>query len=240
VFAAVHGTVWFAAIRPLFMERCHVPKAQRRTSQPPTLRRHFSKLSRAQLIFSLLAVLVVCSLVATTVGTAVYDDLRGTSGSTDVNPANANSSDDPVLDQMRTAAQASPNDPATLVALANYLANTGATEEAILWYEKAIALTPDNNDLRLDFGIALAKGEKYADAEVQFKKVIAANPKYAQAFLSLGQLYLNWIPPRDADAIAAFNTVIALDPRSVIADRARDELARIVPASPVASPAGTP
>ena len=43
--SAGHGTVYVGVTRPRFMERRHVPKTQRRTSKPPTLRRHFSKLS---------------------------------------------------------------------------------------------------------------------------------------------------------------------------------------------------
>jgi Flp pilus assembly protein TadD len=196
-------------------------------------------LSRTQAIFSILAVVVVCSLVATTLGAAVYDGLRGT-GSSDNSDLSANSSDDPVLAQMRAEARASPDDPTTLAALANYLANTGNTDEAIVWYEKATALTPNDADLRLDFGIALTKGEKYKDAEVQIQKAIALVPNYAQAYLSLGELYLNWIPPRDGDAIAAFNKAISIDPASVVAQRAQEEMSRIVGASPVASPRATP
>lgn len=184
---------------------------------------------------------VVCSLVATTLGAAVYDGLRGGgSGSNSSQTLNGNSSNDPVLAQMRADAQASPNDPATLAALANYLANTGNTDEATIWYDKAVALSPDDADLRLDFGIALAKGNKYSDAEIQFQKSIALAPNYAQAYLSLGELYLNWVPPRDADAIAAFNKAIAIDPTSVVAQRAREDMARIVGATPVASPNATP
>jgi tetratricopeptide (TPR) repeat protein len=198
-------------------------------------------LSRAQAIFSILAVVVVCSLVATTLGAAVYDGLRGGgSGSDNSQTLNGNSSSDPVLEQMRADAQASPNDPATLAALANYLANTGNTDEATIWYDKAVALTPNDPDLRVDFGIALAKGDKYADAEIQFQKAIALLPNYAQAYLSLGELYLNWVPPRDADAIAAFNKAISIDPTSVVAQRAREDMARNVGASPVASPNATP
>lgn len=212
----------------------------RRPAKSPTFRKHLGRLSRTQAIFSILAVVVVCSLVATTLGAAVYDGLRGSGGSSGSSDLNANSSDDPVLEQMRADAQASPNDPGTLAALANYLANTGNTDEAIVWYEKATALTPNDADLRLDFGIALTKGEKYKDAEVQLQKAIELTPNYAQAYLSLGELYLNWIPPRDADAIAAFNKAIAIDPTSVVAQRAQEELSRVVGASPVASPRATP
>ncbi|MBN9011976.1 MAG: tetratricopeptide repeat protein, partial [Rhizobiales bacterium] len=166
--------------------------------------------------------------------------LRGSGSNTNSDLSANSSSNDPVLAQMRAAAQASPNDPTTLAALANYLANTGNTDEAIVWYEKATALSPDDPNLRLDFGIALTKGSKYTDAEVQLQKAIALLPNYAQAYLSLGELYLNWIPPRDADAIAAFNKAIAIDPTSVVAQRAQEEMSRIVGASPVASPKATP
>ena len=197
-------------------------------------------MTRSQRIFSILAVVVVFSLVVGAAGTAIWDDLRNSSSGDTNQASTGNSANDPILDEMRADANANPNDSATLAALANYLANTGQTDEAIIWYQKAIDLTPDDSDLRLDFGIALAKGEKYADAEVQFKKVLAAIPTYAQAYLSLGQLYLDWIPPREADAISAFHSAISIDPTSVVADRARDEIARIVPATPGASPGATP
>jgi tetratricopeptide (TPR) repeat protein len=216
-----------------------LPKYQQRPSKPPSFRKRFSRMSRAQASFSILALLVVCSLVATTVGTAIYDDLRN-SNSNDPQTVDSSSSSDPVLEKMRADVQASPNDPAALAGLANYLANTGSADEAIVWYEKAIALKPDGYTMRLDFALALSKGQKYADAEVQFKKVITAVPNYAQAYLSLGQLYLNWIPPRDADAIAAFNSAISIDPTSVVADRAREELSRLVGATPAASPSAPP
>src|SRR5262249_30473392 len=89
--------------------------------------------------------------------------------------------------------------------------------------------------LRLDFARSLAVGDKRPDAEVQYKKVIEAQPANAQAWFGLGQLYAAWVPARTDDAIAAYEKAIQADPTSFVAERAGEELSSLGVASPVSA-----
>jgi cytochrome c-type biogenesis protein CcmH/NrfG len=184
---------------------------------------------------TLLGLLVVCSLLAGTVGSAVFDLLDDSGGNE--NASTLNETDD--LEQsLRDQIAADPNDAAAMAALANLLANSGYLTEAIQWYEKAIAARPDDVALRLDFARSLADGGKQRDAEVQFRRVLEADPENADAHFYLGELYRNWQPPRTDEAIAEYRRVLDLRPDSFLAQRAREALVTLGAATPTAS--GTP
>lgn len=205
--------------------------SNREPRRPPIARR-LRRISRAQSIFSILAILVVCALVGTAVGSPLLDALTNQNES---NPIDVTDKTDDVLTQLQKAANDNPKDSAALANLGNYLANTGRIEEAIGWYEKALTLTPADTALRLDFARSLANGEKREDAEIQFMKVLAAEPNNAQGRLSLGELYARWIPPRRAQAMTEFQAVISLDRTSYLAERAKQELGSLGAATPAAA-----
>jgi cytochrome c-type biogenesis protein CcmH/NrfG len=204
-------------------------------------------MGRAQVAFIVLAMLMVCSLVAGFVGPAVIDAI--------VNADSSQSVDQPPSDDQGAKLEASlrkdvkdhPDDPQAMANLATYLSNTGKSEEAIGWYERALSLNPDDTELRLVFARTLADGHKSADAELQFQKVIAADPHNPQAHYYLAELYRAWDPPRKADAIKEYQRVIAVGPDTYVADQSREQLialgaatpaASATPATPAASPAG--
>ncbi|HET7056645.1 MAG TPA: tetratricopeptide repeat protein [Thermomicrobiales bacterium] len=188
--------------------------------------------------FNMLAIVVVLAMVVGAVGVAVFDGLLS-GGSNDkpltVDPAES----DPVEQQYRDKIAKDPNDVAAMSALANYLGNTGKIEEAITWYEKALTITPDDMDLRLDFASALASGGKMRDSELQYKKVVAAQPQNAFAMLGLARLYRSWSPPRLTEAVTFYQQAIDAAGDSVVRDVAREELSAIT-GTPVASPGASP
>jgi cytochrome c-type biogenesis protein CcmH/NrfG len=189
-----------------------------------------------------MAMLMVCSLVAGFVGPAVIDAI--------VNADSSQSTDQPASTDEGAKLEASlrkdvkdhPDDPQAISNLATYLANTGKSAEAIGWYEKALALTPDDMDLRLVFARTLADDHKPGDAELQFQKVIAADPHNPQAHYYLAELYRAWDPPRRADAIKEYQNVIAVGPDTYVADQSREQLIALGAATPAATPnaSGTP
>jgi tetratricopeptide (TPR) repeat protein len=184
--------------------------------------------------FNVVAVVVVLAMVVGAIGVAVFDGLlQGGDSNTPrtVDPATS----DPVEQQYRDQIAKDPNDVAAMSALANYLGNTGNIEEAITWYEKALQITPDDMDLRLDFASALASGGKMRDAELQYKKVTDAQPQNAFALLGLARLYRSWSPPRAGDAVTYYQLAIQQAGDSVVRDVAREELSQIT-GTPVASP----
>ncbi|MGH2562004.1 MAG: tetratricopeptide repeat protein [Thermomicrobiales bacterium] len=141
--------------------------------------------------------------------------------------------------EARAAVEARPDDPRALSNLANLLANLGNVEESIGWYERALAITPDDATLRLDFAQTLVTANKPNDAELQFQKAIELDPANPQTYYYLAELYQSWDPPRTEDAIAAYQRVIQVGPDTFVADQSRDQLAAmgIATPAPAASPA---
>jgi len=135
---------------------------------------------RYQLIFVLMAGLMVISLGVGVLGPVILDAFSDDGGGGDRVEI-----DQSVEQAFRSTAVADPNDPSAAAALANYLANTGKLSEAIPWYEKAITLAPDDAIIRLDFAQSLAAGDMNGDAELQFQKAIELAPADPQAHFYL-------------------------------------------------------
>jgi cytochrome c-type biogenesis protein CcmH/NrfG len=188
-------------------------------------------MGRAQVAFTILASIVIFSMV---VGTVAYAVIQTTS--IDV----TNDDDDPdeqseLESELRRDAEENPNDPQALANLANLLANTGKADESITWYEKAIALTPDDPTLRFDFAQTLVQSSKPNDAELQFQRVIELDPNNPQAHYYLAELYRAWTPPRIDEAIAEYGMVIEIGPDTFVAEQSRVQLAALGVATPAAS-----
>jgi len=143
---------------------------------------------------------------------------------------------------LRDAIAADPGDVTALASLANLLANDGQIAEAIDLYEDALAFEPDNATIRFDFATSLAQAGRRPDAELQFRRVIAADPASVEAHFYLAELYRTWQPPRTDEAAALYRRVIGFGPDAYLADRATDELRRIgaAPSPSPATPPGSP
>src|SRR5215207_10897269 len=127
-----------------------------------------SRLRKSETLFAIFAVLTVVSLIVAAIGTTIVDELiqAGDDNTTEINDADV----DAYEQSLRDAANANPDDPAALKELASYLSTTGQLSEAIGWYEKALALNPNDVILRLAFADALKAGGKRPDAELQYQK----------------------------------------------------------------------
>lgn len=125
-----------------------------------------------------------------------------------------------------------PHDVNAMVSLAELMANTGRSDEAIQWYEKAVNERPDDPKIRIGFGQTLTHAKHYLDAQIQLQKAQELDSKNVEPLFLLGQLYQQVQPPRTDDARKMFEQVIQVDPGSVFAQRAREQL----DATPAASP----
>ncbi len=194
---------------------------------------------RLHLTFGLLGMVVVCSLLAAAVGTAIVGVL---SRDDTADERESELAVDEQTEALRARVEADPGNATTMLTLANRLANMGELTEAIRWYERALSVAPDDWEGRLDFARTLTNGGKQADAEVQLQRILAARPDSAEAHFYLAELYRSWQPPRSVEAIIEYRRVTGLEPHSHYGERAADELRRLgVPvASPVASPVGPP
>jgi len=207
-----------------------------------------TELRGAQLAYTLLGLLVICALLAGSLGTAVVDGLNNG----DADPNELDSPQDDLATSLRSRVEANPEDTATMLLLANLLGNTGQVPEAITWYERVLSLNPDDQTARLDFAKTLTSAGSRADAEIQFQRLIDYDPNNVDAHLELARLYRDWDPPRIAEAADLYQRTIAVSPPGDFkGERAAEELralgvgvatpaAAVVPATPVAVPAATP
>jgi tetratricopeptide (TPR) repeat protein len=186
----------------------------------------------SQLAFAALALLVVCSMVGATVGSAILD-ARRTGDAEDA--TNLPDREAPLIQEQRDRIAANPNDAAAMVLLAQLLANEGELTEAITWYERALSLNPNDLAARNAFAQDLALAGNYRDAEFQYRRALEIAPDDAQALFNLAELYENWQPaPRIAEAIPLYQRVIATSPTSVVAERAAGQLQALGVGTPAA------
>ncbi len=187
----------------------------------------------AQIAFTVLATLVVCSLIAGALGTAIFDR-QGEVG--DADPLEYREPSTELEDSLRATVAAHPENVESTALLANLLANTGKVTEAIPLYERLLAATPNDTGRRLEFARVLADGGKQADAELQFAKVLEAEPRNVEALFYRAQLYRTWHPPRIEDAVAGYRQVIEIGPDQYLAQRAAEELVALGYATPEPGP----
>lgn len=191
-----------------------------------------------QLVFVIVSSLVICGLLGAAVATISPDRFFGDSGSSDDRSSeNFEDQNRDVIDEQQTAVAIDPDDLEATLLLANLLGNSARLEEAIPVYERAIELAPDDPDVRLAFARALADGGLSADAELQFARAIALDPEDQQAHYYLAELYRNWTPPRNDDAIPHYRRAADIDPTTRISELANTQLAALGAATPGGSPA---
>ncbi|MNX95991.1 cellulose synthase subunit BcsC [compost metagenome] len=90
------------------------------------------------------------------------------------------------LPQLEAAAKDSPKDAAILTLLGNSYYDLKRYPEAAATYARALALQPDDHNVRVDYGTALFYSGRAAEAKQAFEAVIAKNPDHLQAHLNLG------------------------------------------------------
>lgn len=195
--------------------------------------------------FVAFAMLIVCSLLGSALLYIPFDELFDF-GDGDDPSTNIPDPNEDIIAEIRETAEANPDDVNAVLLLADVLSNTGNLDEAIPYYEQAIALAPEDTSVRYSFARALADGDRPADAELQFQRVLEMNPDHQGGLYYLAELYMEWDPPRQAEAETLYQQAIEVDPDSFLASQATDRLTTIAPspaawASPQASPSvGTP
>ncbi len=183
---------------------------------------------RSQIILGAFAFLLACSLVASLIVPiayeALFDEGPGGNSTTEIDAS--------VERALRATAEAHSDDPAALMGLASYLANTGSLSEAISYYERAVSLDPNNVSYRIDFARSLAGGGLDGDAEFQFERALEIDPENPQAHFYLAELYYNADPRRVNDALDHYELTIEFGPETFVAEQAAERIAALTGGSP--------
>ena len=140
--------------------------------------------------------------------------------------------------RLETQVSRNPDDIDAMVVLAEVLANSGRSTEAVPWFERAIASRPDDAQLRLAFARTLMRMGSWYDAELQLLAAYDSASDDASVAYYLGELYETRTQPDLVSAVNWYGKAVELDPGSVVANQAQDRLTTLGPAtgSPVASP----
>ena len=87
---------------------------------------------------------------------------------------------------LKTALEKDPNDLPTLIELGNVYFDSDRHQEAIDVYSKALALDPQNPDVRTDMGIMCRKLGQFDKAIEAFRKAAQDQPMHANSRFNLG------------------------------------------------------
>jgi tetratricopeptide (TPR) repeat protein len=126
------------------------------------------------------------------------------------------------LTELRARLATNPKDLAAIVALANMEFDAGKFDKAIAYYKRALALDPDNPDVRTDEATALHQTGHDLEALKDLDAVLAQRPKFLQALYNRG-VVLRAIGRR-TDAVAAFKAFIAAAPNDPRVTDARQNI----------------
>jgi cytochrome c-type biogenesis protein CcmH/NrfG len=185
---------------------------------------------------TLLAIVVIACLAFGTIVAIITE--RGDNGDIAGDDAAVRITPGAEVARLETVVANDPNDVDSMIVLAEVLANSGQVARSIPWYERAVAARPNDIAYRLAFGRALQRSGNQFDAELQLTRAFDLDNTSVEAAFYLGLLYEQWQPPRIDDARRWYQRSIDVDPDSVYARQARDQLAGIdaSSASPVATP----
>lgn len=107
-----------------------------------------------------------------------------------------------------------------LVQLGNLYYDNHVYPQAIDFYGRALALRPDDVNVRTDRGTAFFYSGSAAEAVAEYEKALATDPNYAPAIFNLGIVRLEGLGD-PAGAIAAWERLLRAHPQH--SDRARVE-----------------
>lgn len=186
--------------------------------------------SRGYMIFVVtMAAFLVVGSVALIVGTALEGRQTATDDAIEDRPGEE-------IARLETAVAENPEDSNSIAVLANILANSGRVDESIVWYERAVQLSPENGDLRLAFGLALFQLGNDFDAEIQLRRARDLMSDSASPSFYLAQLYERR-PTPDLDAAREhYEEAIDIAPDSLVGQQAQDRLEALESADSTPTP----
>ncbi len=107
------------------------------------------------------------------------------------------------------------NDPRGLPGMMEVKVGQGQWEQAIKLADDQLSQSPDRIDYRMELAMTCFRAGRYADAIVQFQKLIDKKPNSAELYVRIGEAKKS--AGDTLGALQAFNKAKDLEPRSVLA-----------------------
>lgn len=117
------------------------------------------------------------------------------------------------INNLESAARMAPKNPAGWIALGNALMDTRQYPAAIDAYQKALALDPNNVDVRVDMGTCYRGAGKPEKAIEEYRKAIKINPRHLNAQRNSG-VVLAFDLNKPQEAVKAFEKYLELAPNA--------------------------
>jgi tetratricopeptide (TPR) repeat protein len=121
--------------------------------------------------------------------------------------------DETKVNALRTVAERETTNPKPRIELANLYFDAERYDDAIKWYEQAVALDPNDVNVSTDLGVCYYYINQPDKALAQFEKSLKIDPKHAKTLLNVG--IVRAFGKQDLDgASQAWQQVIKLAPDS--------------------------
>ena len=117
------------------------------------------------------------------------------------------------VEALTKAADAAPEDETAWIALGNICFDYNLNPEAILAYEKALAIQPDNADVCTDLGTAYRRNGEPQKALEYYEKAQRISPGHQMSLLNQGIVCLHDLNDPEG-AIAAWEKLLAVNPEA--------------------------
>jgi Tfp pilus assembly protein PilF len=118
-----------------------------------------------------------------------------------------------------------PNDPKLMTRYANFLFDLGRFDESVNWFQKAVAVQPDNLDVRADLGTALWNAGQKDKGMAEYQSILKANPRH---MATLHNLVIVHLEERDLPASEqVLKQMEAIDPKYEGLEPLRKRLAEL-------------
>ena len=128
------------------------------------------------------------------------------------------------INQIEGVVLADPKNHDAWVALGNDYFDTHQAQKAVVAYDRALALQPDDPNILTDQGVMYRNLGQPEKALANFQKANKLQPKHLPSLINIGVVYANDLG-KPAEAAKAWTKVVATDPASEQATQARQMLA---------------
>jgi tetratricopeptide (TPR) repeat protein len=119
--------------------------------------------------------------------------------------------DDAKVEALKAVAGRDPKNAKSRVDLGNLYFDAERYDDAITWYEQALTLSPNDENLSTDLGVCYYYTNQYDKALARFDASLKINPKHVKTLLNLG--IVRAFGKQDlAGATKAWEQVLELDP----------------------------